>query len=83
MNSVREQCGVDETRSVSFAHESYALVNAVSPPYSLVLPIIIGSPALGEEGDLAPKTVNHRHTTWPERTADPGSSTVRSKTDSS
>ena len=27
--------GVDETQSVSFAHESFALVNAVSPPYSL------------------------------------------------
>ena len=35
-----EQCtkdndGVDETQSVSFAHKSFALVNAVSPPYSL------------------------------------------------
>ncbi len=28
---------VDETQSVSFAHKSEALVNAVSPPYSLPL----------------------------------------------
>ena len=31
-------------------------VGAVSPPYSLVLPIVVGSPALVEEGALAPKS---------------------------
>ena len=32
---MKDDDGVDETQSVSFAHKSFALVNAVSPPYSL------------------------------------------------
>ena len=33
---------------------------ANAPPYSLVLPITIGSPALVEEGGLAPKSAKTR-----------------------
>ena len=43
--------GVDETLRVSFAHQKSQISgDAVSLPYSLVLPTAVGSPALVEVG---------------------------------